>query len=128
MTEQIDWRAKQLSQAICQNPSTGLRHPSLEEGAGKRCSECSGLPFGRSEVLRSLRHYPRAQSEGHHTIDRLEERGVERGSGKEGERFSLIFVRTRWGHRQSDERWNRFQRQRWETAELELKTFIFQGL
>ena len=23
-----------------QTPSTGLRHPSLEEGAGKRCSEC----------------------------------------------------------------------------------------
>ena len=22
-----------------QTPSTGLRHPSLEEGAGKRCSE-----------------------------------------------------------------------------------------
>ena len=21
-------------------PSTGLRHPSLEEGAGKQCSEC----------------------------------------------------------------------------------------
>ena len=26
-----------------QTPSTGLRHPSLEEGAGKRCSEC-GVP------------------------------------------------------------------------------------
>ena len=23
-----------------QTPSTGLRHPSLEEGAGKRCLEC----------------------------------------------------------------------------------------
>ena len=23
-----------------QTPSTGLRHPSLDEGAGKRCSEC----------------------------------------------------------------------------------------
>ena len=33
----------------------------------------------RSEVLRSLRHYLRAQSQGHHTIDCLEERGVERG-------------------------------------------------
>ena len=30
----------------------------------------------RSEVLRSLRHYLRAQSQGHHTIDCLEERGV----------------------------------------------------
>ena len=26
---------------FCQTPSTGLRHPSLEEGAGKRCSECA---------------------------------------------------------------------------------------
>ena len=26
-----------------QTPSPGLRHPSLEEGAGKRCSEC-GAP------------------------------------------------------------------------------------
>ena len=35
--------------------------------------------FGRSKVLRSFRHCVRAQSQGHHTIDRLEERGVERG-------------------------------------------------
>ena len=42
----------------------------------------SGLLLGRSEVLRSLRHYLSAQSQGHHTIDRLEERGVERGSAR----------------------------------------------
>ena len=40
----------------------------------------SSLLLERSEVLRSLRHYLRAQSQGHHTTDRLEERGVERGS------------------------------------------------
>ena len=40
----------------------------------------SDLHLGRSEVLRSLRHYLRAQSQGHLTVDRLEERGVERGS------------------------------------------------
>ena len=33
----------------------------------------SGLLLGRSEVLRSLRHYLRVQNQGHHTIDRLEE-------------------------------------------------------
>ena len=38
----------------------------------------SGLLLRRSEMLRSLRHYQRAQSEGHHAIDRLAERGVER--------------------------------------------------
>ena len=27
-------------QRVSQIPSTGLRHPSVEEGAGKRCSEC----------------------------------------------------------------------------------------
>ena len=46
--------------------------------AGKAALTCS-LLLGRSEVLRSLRHYLRAQSQGHHTIDRLEERGAERG-------------------------------------------------
>ena len=40
----------------------------------------SGLLLGRSEVLRSLRHYLRTHSQGPHNIDRLEERGVERGS------------------------------------------------
>ena len=38
----------------------------------------SGLLLGRSEVLRSLRHHLRALSQGHHTINHLEERSVER--------------------------------------------------
>ena len=42
----------------------------------------SGLLLGTSEVLRSLRHYLRAQSQGHYTVDRLEEGGVKRGSGR----------------------------------------------
>ena len=42
----------------------------------------SGLLLGRSEMLRSLRHYMGAQSQGRHTIDRLEERGVVRGSAR----------------------------------------------
>ena len=46
----------------------------------KHATITSGLRLGRSKVLRSLRHYLRAQSQGNHTIDRLEERGVERGS------------------------------------------------
>ena len=40
----------------------------------------SGLLLRRSEVLRSLRHYLWAQSQGHHTTDHLEERSIERGS------------------------------------------------
>ena len=47
--------------------------------AGK-AALASGLLLGRSEVLKSLRHLLRARSQGHHTIDRLEETGVERGS------------------------------------------------
>ena len=44
--------------------------------AGK-ATLASGLVLGRFEVLRSLRHNLRAQSQGHHTIDRLEETDVE---------------------------------------------------
>ena len=43
----------------------------------------SGLLLEKSEVLRSLRHYLQAQSQGHHTIDLLEERGTERGSTRQ---------------------------------------------
>ena len=50
--------------------------------ADRLAGKTSGLLLGRSEVLRSLRHYLRAQSQGHRTIDRLEERGVERGSAR----------------------------------------------
>ena len=38
-----------------QTPSTGLRHPSLEEGAGKRCSECAKpLAPGQNRHKREL--------------------------------------------------------------------------
>ena len=50
----------------------------------KHATLTSGLPLGSSEALRSLRHYLRAQSQGHHAIDRLEERGVERGKTTNG--------------------------------------------
>ena len=80
-TEQIDWRAK---------------HAIIK----------SGLHLGRSEVLRSLRHYLRAQSRGHHTINRLQETGVERGSASrsslKGRERAIInqmgnFPRQHWG-------------------------------
>ena len=48
------------------------------DGQAGKATLTSGSLLGRSEVLRSLRHYLRVQSHGHHTIDRLEERGVER--------------------------------------------------
>ena len=64
----------------------------------------SGLLLERSEVLRSLRHYLRAQSQGHHDIDRLE--GERPGKRK---RQTIFLERTREGHRQSDEHWDRFK-------------------
>ena len=64
-TEQTDWRAKQLSQEACVS----------EDRADRLAGEAAitrGLRLSRSEVLWSLRHYLRAQRQGHHTIDRLE--------------------------------------------------------
>ena len=72
----------------------------------------SGLLLGRSEVLRSLRHYLRAQSQDHHTVDRLEEGGVKRGSGRRSS-----FKRIREGHRQSDEHRNCFKGDDGEASE-----------
>ena len=43
----------------------------------------SGLLLRRSEVMRSLRYYQRAQSQGHHTINHPDKRGVERGSARQ---------------------------------------------
>ena len=40
----------------------------------------SGLLRGRSQVLKSLRHYLRAQSQGHHTVYRMEGTGIHIGS------------------------------------------------
>ena len=47
----------------------------VDKLAGK-ATLTSGLLLGRSEVLRSLIHYLLAQSQGHLTVDRMEERGV----------------------------------------------------
>ena len=53
---------------------------------GGKAATTSSLRLGRYQVLRSLRHCLWAQSQGHHTIDRLEKRGVERSSLKGRER------------------------------------------
>ena len=49
--------------------------------AGK-ATTTSGLSLGRSEVLRSLKHYQRARSQGRQTGDDLEGREGERGSDR----------------------------------------------
>ena len=40
----------------------------------------SGLQLGRAEVLRGLRNFLNTDKPEHHSIDRLKERGVEKGS------------------------------------------------
>ena len=53
-----------------------------EDRLAGKAAITKGLRLGRSEVLRSLRNYGRIQSQGHHTIDCLEDRGMERGSAR----------------------------------------------
>ena len=59
---------------------------ALSGEVGRRVGSMGSVIYNVSltlfQVLRSLRHNLRAQSQGHHTIDRLEERGVERGSAR----------------------------------------------
>ena len=42
----------------------------------------SGLQLGRAEMLRGLRNFLNTDKPEHHSIDRLKERGVEKGSGR----------------------------------------------
>ena len=42
----------------------------------------SGLQLGRAEVLRGLRNFLNMDKPEHHSIDRLKERGVEKGSDR----------------------------------------------
>ena len=42
----------------------------------------SGLQLGRAEVLRGLRNFLNTDKPEHHSIDRLKERGVEKGTGR----------------------------------------------
>ena len=79
--------------------------------AGKAAITSSSLL--RSLVLRSLRHYMLAQSQGHHTINCLEERCVERGST-----WQSFLKRIREGHHQSDEHWNHFKGKTGKTSEI----------
>ena len=79
---------------------------------GRQSDHLKWMCLGRSEVLRSSRHYLWAQSRGHRTIDRLDERSMERVST----RWSSLEGRgIRDGHRQSDKHWNCFKGNTGET-------------
>ena len=64
-----------------------------------------GLRLERSGVLWSLRHYLRAQNQGHYTINRLRSMiFLERTRGPSSVRRTLeLFQWQRWGKRLSDE-------------------------
>ena len=67
---------------------------------GKAAITC-GLCLRGSDMLRSLRHYLCAQSQGHHIINQQEERGMEE------EALRVIFLEsTREGHHRWDGHWN----------------------
>ena len=58
----------------------GVKGNDRADRLARKAIIASDLCLVSSEVLRSLRHNLRAQCQGHHTIDRLEDRGVESGS------------------------------------------------
>ena len=52
------------------------------DGLANTADITSGLQLGRAEVLRGLRNFLNMGRPEHHSIDRLKERGVEKGSGR----------------------------------------------
>ena len=88
----VDIHLRKLLREYCPGHAGTKGNNRADTLAGK-ATITSDLPLGRSEVLRSLRHYLWAQSQGQHTIDRLE-KGVERGSARPSD---------------SDEHWNRLK-------------------
>ena len=54
----------------------GVKGNYRSDRLASKATITGGLRLGKSEVLGILRHYLRAQSQGHHIIDRLEERGI----------------------------------------------------
>ena len=77
----VDIHLRKLLWVYCPGHA-GLKGNDRADRLTGKATLTSALLLGRSEVLRSLSHYLRAQSQGHHTIDRLEERSVERGSAR----------------------------------------------
>ena len=59
-----------------------VKENNLADQLADKATITSGLCLGGSEVFKSFRLCVQAQSQGHYTIDRLEERGVEKGSGR----------------------------------------------
>ena len=77
----VDIHLQKLLWVYCSGHAGMKGNDRAHRLAGK-ATLTSDLLLGRSGVLRSSTHYVRAQSKGHHTIGRLEEKGVERESAR----------------------------------------------
>ena len=77
----VDTHLQKLLWVHCPGHAGVKGNDRADRLAGK-ATLTSGLLLGRYEVLKSLRHYLRAQSQGHQTTDHPEERGTERGSAR----------------------------------------------
>ena len=60
----------------------GVSGNELADRLASTADITSGLQLGRAEVLRGLRNFLSTDKPEHHSIDRLKERGVEKGSGR----------------------------------------------
>ena len=77
----VDINLRKLLWVYCPGHAGVKGNDRANRQAGK-ATLTNGLLLGRPEVLRSLRHYQQAQSQGHHNVDCLQETGAERGSAR----------------------------------------------
>ena len=77
----VDIRLRKLLWVYCPG-HVGVKGNDRADRLTGKAALTNGLRLGRSEVVRSSRYYLPAQSQGHHTIDHMEERGVKRGSAR----------------------------------------------
>ena len=92
----VDIHLRKLLWVYCPGHTEVKGNDRADRLAGK-ATLTSGLFLWKSELLRSLKHYMRAQSQRHRTVDRLEERGVKRGSARrsslKGRKRAIVTVR-----------------------------------
>ena len=90
----VDTHLRKLLRVYCPGPA-GVKENDRADRLVHKATLTNGLPLRRSEVLRSLRRYPSSQNQEHHTMNRLEERGVDRGSTRwsslKGQERAIIY-------------------------------------
>ena len=85
MNGQIDWQAQQsegMNGQIDWQAQQTVRGNERADRLASTADITSGLQLGRAEMLRGLRNFLNTDKPEHHSIDRLKERGVEKGSGR----------------------------------------------